>query len=141
MRVVWLLVITILISACGKQAPYQEPGPTVVSTVSQVLMNEPDSFTFLVDLEDSQVGQLHLYLGMPKNKVPIKIFRDLKADQQISISYLCGENETCQPLPKNFSLWRVNANHLVIHLHSDDEINGAGWNHGKYGKGQTEVIR
>ena len=32
------------------------------------------------------------------------------------------------------------ANLLEIHLHSAQEINGAGWSNGKFGNGQTIVV-
>ena len=30
---------------------------------------------------------------------------------------------------------------LTLHLHSAEDINGAGWNHGKFGRGQTVVVK
>jgi len=30
---------------------------------------------------------------------------------------------------------------LEIHIHSEKDIEGGGWNHGKFGRGQTSVIR
>ena len=30
---------------------------------------------------------------------------------------------------------------LEIHIHSEKDIDGGGWNHGKFGRGQTSVIR
>ena len=29
---------------------------------------------------------------------------------------------------------------LAIHIHSPKDINGAGWDHGKLGRGQTQVL-
>jgi hypothetical protein len=29
---------------------------------------------------------------------------------------------------------------LDIHIHNLDEIQGGGWNHGKFGRGKTQVI-
>ena len=140
-----ILLVTILFSSCGantvstaEKVPDATPSLTIMSNISQVLMHEPTNYTFLVDHGDNTTGQLQLngvYL-------PVKIIRDVEENKPISITFFCQNGRTCKDIPSNFSRWRVlYVTNLTIHLHSAIEINGAGWTHGKQGKGETLIIK
>lgn len=101
---------------------------------SRILMHERDNYTFFVHFESTQeVGQLNIR----SDQNSTKILTDLKEGEPDRIQYKCRCDHH---IPEKFSVWSTGAESLVIHLHSLTEVNGAGWNHGKFGSGQTTVI-
>lgn len=72
---------------------------------------------------------------------------------RISPQYMCSENQLrlLADVPPEKSMWIryvINQNWdsdclklLEIHIHSEKDIEGGGWNHGKFGRGQTSVIK
>jgi len=116
--------------------------PTTVSGITRVFMHEPGHFTFLVKHADGKkVGQLRVETYRDYTN----IVEDLEENQSISVEYSCGSHRNefyqCKSIPPNFSNWNVRAMKLTIHLHSVKEMDGAGWNHGKFGSGQTVVVQ
>jgi hypothetical protein len=137
--------LTIFLAGCATTAT-EKVEPTVVSGISRVFMHEPGNFTFLVEhIDTKKLGQLRV--STYGNYVTI--VEDLSEDQPISVVYSCskytGQSDEksyqCRTVPSNFSNWNVRAGRLTIHLHSAKEIDGAGWNHGKFGRGQTVVVQ
>lgn len=131
--------LSLLIFLGCKQPVTQEPSPTSVTNIAQILMHEQGFFTFLVQREDGGVGRLIIRVVNPYEKNRIIILRDTTENEPIKVEYKCdiGNPIQCREVPTNFSVWCVNASSLTIHLHSAKEINGAGWNHGKFGQGQV----
>jgi hypothetical protein len=61
---------------------------------------------------------------------PTRIFADVPADQPMwAEKYDRGPN-----FDGSYDKW------CVIHIHSAKDMNGAGWDRGKFGKGTTNVI-
>ena len=113
---------------------------TTVSGITRVFMHEPGYFTFLVEHGDSKkIGQLRVKTINDTTT----IVEDLQENQTISIEYFSTQDPFLQSksIPPDFSNWDVQAMKLTIHLHSVKEIDGAGWNHGKFGRGQTIVVQ
>lgn len=111
-----------------------------VSGISRVFMHEPGCFTFLVKNTDSKkVGQLRVC----SNENNVIISEDLEESQSIRVEYSCRpyHHNECNPISSDSSNWNVRTARLTIHLHSVKEIDGAGWNHGKFGSGQTVVVQ
>jgi len=116
--------------------------PTTVSGITRVLMHEPDHFTFLVpNTNNKKLGQLRIRTYQNQTT----IVTDLQDNESIKIQYLCGNLRvawSCESIPQDFSTWNVDfASQLIIHLHSAKDIDGAGWNHGKFGSGNTTVVQ
>ncbi|MDP3792528.1 MAG: hypothetical protein Q8Q89_02245 [bacterium] len=117
------------------------PESTVVSGITRILMHETNSFTFLVERADThKVGQLRIYASKTT------LFSDLKEDEPIRVEYRCrsssrNEYYQCKSIPADFSIWSTHPAELTIHLHSTKEVDGGGWNHGKFGQGSTTVIQ
>lgn len=133
--------LTIFLIGCSTNTT-KKVEPTSVSGITRVFMHEPGYFTFLVENTDSKkVGQLRIKTNIDN----VIIMKDLDEGQSIQIEYSCGkfQNEMyqCKSIPPNFSNWNVYALKLTIHLHSVKELDGAGWNHGKFGSGQTVVVQ
>ncbi len=119
--------------------------PNVVSKVARVFMHEPHRFTFLVKNDNGSLGQLTV------DSANIEIIPDVIEVLPMWVVYTCAsryDRQTqnyakiwnCKPLPSNFSHWRTSPAIVKIHIHSAEEINGADWNHGKFGRGQTIAV-
>jgi len=85
-------------------------------------MNECDTYTIISN-------------GIPREMSlngceKIKIFYDVPKDEKMYLEY-----------QKKCSGGNLLMAWMEIHIHSIDEINGGGWNRGKFGKGQTNVIQ
>lgn len=129
-----IIAVPILIGACvSKDKP--EIRPVKVSNIERVLMHEPGNFTFIVKNKDGSFGQLHL---SSRGSLGVKLLNNLATDEPIRVEYMCKIQ--CKDVPENFSAWFVVAKSVRVYIHSAKDINGAGWNHGKHGRGQTEVI-
>ncbi len=96
--------------------------------VSRVLMHEPSRYTFLMEKPDGTVAQYSFGQGCYGN-IP-ETFHDVPVGQPMWIEYRTGNPDTDQAFDQLLS----------IHVHSVTDINGAGWNHGKFGRGQTTVV-
>lgn len=133
--------LTISLIGCSTNAT-EKVEPTSVSGITRVFMHEPGHFTFLVENTDSKkIGQLRVQTYRDDTIIR----EDLEDGQSIRVEYSCGKYQKefyqCKSIPPNFSNWTVHARKLTIHLHSVKEIDGAGWNHGKFGRGQTIVVQ
>jgi len=96
--------------------------------VSRVMMHEPSRYTILVEKPDGVVAQYTFGQGCCGN-VP-EIYRDVPVGQPMWIEYRTGNPDTNRAFDQL----------LTIHVHSVSNINGAGWNHGKFGRGDTTVV-
>jgi len=103
-----------------------------VDGVDRVLMHESNHYTFFVSRPDNTVGILDLRTFSGR----VTVVEDMPADQPVRVEYTCR----CKEVPPNFVRWRAEPTEIYIRLHSVKEINGAGWNHGKFGSGQTTVV-
>lgn len=99
-----------------------------IDGVSRVMMHEPSRYTMLVEKSDGTIAQYSFGGGCCGN-VP-KIFHDVPSGQPMWIEYRTGDPG------KNSAFDQL----LTIHVHSVGDINGAGWNHGKFGRGETTVL-
>ena len=94
--------------------------------VQRVLMHEIDFYTFLIrEPNSTKLKSLSLSYHDDKSFVLIS---DVAPDKDMWLNLKCRVD----PTDKCFE--------IEIHLHSAKDINGAGWNHGKFGKGQTDVV-
>ena len=111
-----IIVILILISCC----PNLDTSPYKVE-FQRVFLNESNRFTFIVDGIPYEVT-----LHYPH---PVKIFYDVPPDMSMyykTEKYCSGGSEFYR--------------YLYIHIHSTKDLNGGGWDHGKFGHGQTSVL-
>jgi hypothetical protein len=115
---------------------------TVVSGITRVFMHEPGHFTFIVQNTETKIlGQLRVEVYSDQ----VTMLEDLRDDESVRVEYFCGfhreQPKQCKPIPTDFSNWNLHASQLTIHLHSAKELDGGGWNHGKFGRGQTVVVQ
>ena len=62
---------------------------------------------------------------------PVKIFRDVPLEKQMFAEAV--KSNSIMDCPRGYGS-------LDIHIHNIQEINGAGWDHGKFGTGRTNII-
>ncbi len=94
----------------------------------RVFMNEPKLFTVLIQSPGST--QLKLIQFFSSN---VEFQTDVSTNDSMWVE---GES-----LPIYSSSNVIHMKKMTIHLHSAHNLEGSGWNHGKSGKGQTQVIK
>jgi len=119
-----------LFAAC-QPAGNEEQKPLVTTTVKnieRVLMHEPGEYTFFYTNPQDPKELLSFRVESIRK---LKIFQDVSSEEKSWLTIVSRGG--CE-----YSCYGVES--LEIHLHFAEEINGAGWNHGKFGRGQTTVI-
>ncbi len=115
---VWLLLMFFL--------PKPKDVVETISNIKSIHMHEPGHWSVWV--EDPATG--------------------IRTRQDVTANCSCRPPETYIPDVKGSnSMWaEVTRNRgamqkIIFHTRSDTDIEGAGWNHGKFGKGQTVVVK
>jgi hypothetical protein len=94
-------------------------------------MHEPGSFTLFVASPPGSKMLSELYISSRYTGTTPQYVVDVPTDQSMWLTYT-----------ENSSFWDgVQTSNIVIHLHGVENVNGGGWNHGKSGHGQTEVVQ
>lgn len=111
---------------CGNSTPPKSPKIDIYRNVDRVFMHEPGQYTFLVS-DDTK----RLWLITPRTTSGyFLIFADVSANEPMWAKVTYDET-------KDFYEGRTE---VEIHIHSAKEIDGAGWDFGKQGKGQTVPV-
>jgi len=123
-----LLFICLAVACQPSESPKQNSLVTnTVKNVQRVLMHEPGDYTFFYTNPKAQNELLPLRIP---SVIKVNFFQDVPAEENSWLTFTSyGE---CLNI--------CHAGLLELHLHSAQEINGAGWNHGKFGSGQTIVV-
>jgi hypothetical protein len=139
--------IFFLARGCGKKEELEavQAKPMVVSGVVRVFMHQPGHYTFFVKQADNKIGQLSVGYVSPQR---VTIIEGLSEKETMRVEIVCGQwgpnwnrSRTCRSIPQPFAYWYISqASRLTIHLHSVRQVDGAGWDHGKNGRGTTTVI-
>lgn len=118
--VIFLTLITIM--AC---CPSDFDPSTKRVYVDKVFMNENTRYTFIT-IENGEAIVREKSTHYPRR---IHLYTDVPKGERMYIEYY----EKCSGGTKMLQ-------RLDIHIHNLDEIQGGGWNHGKFGRGETQVI-
>jgi len=122
---------------------YTSPSERIDGVV-RILMHEPRDYTLLVQVPQSSViiqkrlQTCYKHVGKGGATEDFTIYADVVdestnwAEYKTTTEALIWEGYD-QNAPGTDCL-------LAIHIHSATDIHGAGWNHGKFGGGQTVVI-
>ncbi len=101
-----------------------------IDNVERVLMHEPYHFTFIVRNGD-EMGQ-----------------RTVRGWRDTSVTYVDdvpkGQTmyvDVTEKVYQDVDHCAKQVEHMEIHIHSFKDVVGAGWDHGKFGKGRTEVVQ
>ena len=117
-----IVVIALVFGVAAFFAPYLPQSETL--KFERLFMHSTTHFSVLVEKDGSlSLRDFHSY------KISFK--RDVQAGESpwVEIAYL--------PNQINRSAW---AESIVFHLHAAKEINGAGWDQGKFGSGFTHSL-
>ena len=111
-----------------------------INGVQRILMHEPKRYTFLVKQPNSDTlaslssGDLWGGGRMPRQFIFIA---DVPGDKEmwLNLKYVVAskQEEGERKAIKKYDT-------MEIHVHTAKDVNGAGWDHGKYGQGQTTTI-
>lgn len=144
------LLVAVICSACGRDLTGEK---VVVKNVVRIFMHEPLRYSFLVQENETNVLNL---VSLPHD---IKIGKE---PIEISDVPLCAANgnslyriqnvKFVADVPDGEFMWATamlsgrtdmhpSVHLLEIHIHSPNDIDGAGWNHGKFGSGSTQVVK
>jgi len=110
-----------LLSVCFLAACSYEKEPVTVENVKRVFMHEEKHYSFLY-ASPNNPNELQGFTL--REVIRVKIITDVSPEEDIWLKYT------------EFG----SSYDLELHLHSAEDINGAGWNHGKFGSGQTVVV-
>ncbi len=124
------------VTACGGYTPTGEPTKV---PVTRVFMHEPGRFSALVVANPSS-GELQLqtfqrYGTCRIIREDVRFFRDVPPD---TAAWILVRNGRYGPGGADC---REVVELLEIHLRSGEDLNGAGWDHGKSGRGTTEALQ
>ncbi len=106
------------ISGCGSEShlPLEDRR---IDNIQRILMHDSYEYTFFIQKDNELTSETFQFRGLPKFII------DISAGEPMYVIY--------KPYPN----WDHVITNARIHIHSPQDINGAGWNHGKFGKGQT----
>lgn len=121
--VVLSLVTATMLIACTEQTDFTT---TDYHSVVRIFMHEKNHYTFYIQEPAKKEVQILSFMTV-YSSLP-KIFTDVPAGE---LSWI----RVGAPFENSRYRWS-----LDIHIHSVSEINGGGWNHGKFGSGQTTVL-
>ncbi|OGY41747.1 MAG: hypothetical protein A2Y82_02610 [Candidatus Buchananbacteria bacterium RBG_13_36_9] len=142
MKRIFLVVIgisTVLIGLwflCENSFERQSRMPPIkkekIENITRIFMHEPYRYTFFIDGQNDKKEVLVKTIRASC----IKIYNNVLANETSWIEYVIWDQN--DPLQKRGDNWDVRI--LEIHIHDISQIQGAGWDHGKFGKGATNVI-
>lgn len=125
----YIVVIVLLMAGCGTGTVSDER----IDSIARVFWHEYDRYSVLVEKGDG----VYITLNFPRNKCntnrPALIIADVPSDKKMWVSAKIrrGSQTNADPCFEE----------LDFHIHSLNDVSGGSWNHGKFGTGQTSVIK
>jgi hypothetical protein len=119
--VLFIGICLFCLSSCDN-GPKQEK----IENVVRIFMHEPGHYSLMIQLSGSISATMRT---VNLSGCEPKFIMDAPKDGEmwVYIEYPRLEND--------------NRGIADFHIHSENDIDGGGWNHGKFGSGQTQVIR
>lgn len=96
-----------------------------VDNVVRVFMHQPHEYTFMIEKDGTAELETHHF-----RYAKIRLVADVPAEDQMWALVREVEERGGYKFVEE----------IVIHIHSPKDINGAGWDRGKSGSGQTHVV-
>lgn len=122
-----IIFLIFLFSGCGVKTKFYE-----FEYVERVFKNDTKHYSILykTDIESNMLQEKHFY-----TIEKLYIYTDVPIDKPM---WIRGTHRVFEVLGEEDGngVWAV----LEIHIHSPQDIGGGGWNHGKFGCGQTSVV-
>lgn len=123
------MVTAVFLQGCS--ASDTLPPDERIDGIVRILMHEPGHYTVLVqNATTSAITERRLPTGLERVGEVVYV-PDVPSDQLMWLSthFRISESSCCIRLAD-----------IVFHIHEVGDIEGAGWSHGKFGSGRTNVI-
>ena len=128
-KALWFVTLTLLVGCNCSNSEYTEMPDEKIGGVVRIFMHEPSRYSVMVQDPNSselKTAEFNLY-----NFCRAKIIADVPKDEKRWISLKSKKHNVSK---------RTYYTSFELHIHSAEDINGAGWSHGKFGSGTTTVI-
>ncbi len=134
LKTLGLLLVLVFFGGCQKKyyidkTTYEDE---TITDIVRVFWHEQRHYSFYIQKEGSQeinIKEIDVVYNYDKS---VKIFSDVPAGNKMWAKIKESRGRT------GFNYYTV---YLEIHLHSVKDVEGGGWNHGKFGSGQTQVVQ
>lgn len=123
------ILFPLLIAGCERTVTIKQ-----IENVERIFWHEGDKYSVLVKNDDNTYKTVRFpnyQCGSIRDGDGVIIVADVPGDQKMWVSTVVQEEDNIRP----YCFER-----LTIHIHSPHDIDGGGWDHGKFGRGQTSVI-
>ena len=101
-----------------------------VDNVMRIFMHERDYFSFMIEKDNPEI-EIVTYRALD-----VRIIRDVPRDKKGWLDL-----EKCRGALDSWpGRADLSCKKMEIHIHSEKEVEGGEWNHGKGGRGVTQVI-
>lgn len=127
-------LFTVLSTGTGCGDPVASE-PVRIDHVTRVLMHQPGDYTLLVTDPATKAVTLRTFYDWCTSTE-----RGVGTTTQILADVPEGQALWAEQVTWQWSLGKTCNELKSIHLHSAQDIGGAGWNNGKFGSGQTTVV-
>lgn len=107
-----------------------------IENVERVLMHEPGYYSLLVNQGDKLITRSFGRYGSPS----VKLIPDVNPGQKMWAEIIATRiSRSCflAPIWKCEEIWRYRVN---VHVTNSQVVEGASWDHGKFGRGKTIPI-
>ena len=105
----------------SKQVQCDSNVDSKIERIQRVFMHSPVEFSFMVEAEE---GKRSIVLWLRSNVLPEFIWDVPRGESAYAFCRTTGSGDFI----------------LEMHLYSKDQVEGAGWDQGKFGSGQTVVV-
>lgn len=122
----WSLIIVAVwfcITLCQKPEGFDEKEH--IQYVDRVFMGEPNDYTFIITHEDKS----NTVWRVKSHFMHVEIFNDVPSHERMYVKY-----------KKVWKQGEAIYQYIYIHIHDLKDVEGGGWDHGKFGQGRTQVI-
>ena len=115
------ILAALALTACSDPLPPDRK----VEHVRRVFMHDPEQYSVMVVGDTAEMKLL--YLGRCSAKFVTDVPKD--SDMWLFMHWTPPSSTS-----------GINSCDVVFHIHATEDVNGAGWNHGKFGSGMTNVV-
>lgn len=102
----------------------------------RLFMHEDNHYTMMMQ-EGNELVAISIVVHNNANS-SVRFIEDVPVGQPLWIEYSCVR---CSELKRPYSPQDIPVRGVTFHISTSADINGAGWNHGKFGSGQTTVVQ
>ena len=120
-----LIVGSLIVLGCGAKDEERRIGNVV-----QVFMHEPNRYTIVVQDQSSHSVQMETFAVETRDGV--KILTDVPSSERMW-AFVRREYR--------FGMFGFVTVLLELHIHAPQNLEGGGWDHGKHGRGRTNVLQ